>query len=141
MQHQFLTPWYGCFFFKLYKNAIVVVLLLRFFFFFLMATNALATSWVTFLKIRIIVCFSNFFIWFSHVSLVEINSAHVYFRSRMMLCFDDEKQKDKNIFEDKSQSKYFMINAIAYYYSSFVLFLKRCTHNVSSVVIFHIEIE
>ena len=59
----------------------------------------------------------------------------------MMLCFDDEKQKDKNIFEDKSQSKYFMINAIAYYYSFFVLFLKRCTHNVSSVVIFHIEIE
>ena len=39
---------------------------------------------------------------------MEINSTHVYFGSRIMLCFDDEKQKDKNIFKDKSQSEYFM---------------------------------
>ena len=38
---------------------------------------------------------------------MEINSTLVYFRSRM-LCFDDQKQKDKNRFKDNSQSEYFI---------------------------------
>ena len=71
------------------------------FFFLFTATNALATSWVTLWKTRIIV-------WFSHRYLMEINSTHVQFRSTIMLCFDDEKQKKKNIFKYKSKSKYFM---------------------------------
>ena len=33
------------------------------------------------------------------------------------------------------------INAIFYYYSSFVLLLKTCTLNVSFAVIFHVQIE
>ena len=55
------------------------------FFFILMATNAFATSWVTFPNTRIISYFFYFLIWFSHGSLMEINSTHVYFRSRIML--------------------------------------------------------
>ena len=39
---------------------------------------------------------------------MEINSTPVYFRSRIMLCFDDEKQKDKNMFKDMSQLEYVM---------------------------------
>ena len=50
-----------------------------------MATNALANSWVTFSKTRIIVYFSNFLTWFSHTSLMEINSTRVYFRSNNVL--------------------------------------------------------
>ena len=51
------------------------------FLFFLMAASALVTSWVTFLSTVI---------WFSHFSLMWINSTLVYFGSRM-LCFNDEK--------------------------------------------------
>ena len=58
-------------------------------FFFLMATNALATSWLTFSNARIIECS----IWFSHGRLMKINSTHVYFRSRIMLYSNDEKQR------------------------------------------------
>ena len=47
-------------------------------------------------------CFSYFLVWFSHGSLMEINSTHVYFGSRIMLCFTDEKQKEKNTFKDNS---------------------------------------
>ena len=33
----------------------------------------------------------------------------MYFRSRtIMLCLDNEKQKDKNRFKDNSQSEYFI---------------------------------
>ena len=54
-------------------------------------------------------CFSYFLIWFSHGSLMEISSTHVYFRNRtIMLCLDDEKQKDKSTFKDNSQSEYFI---------------------------------
>ena len=77
------------------------------FFFFLTATNALATSWVTFSNTRIFFVFLLVFDLFSHGSLMEIDSTHMYFRSRIMLCFDDEKQKDKNTFKDNSQSKHF----------------------------------
>ena len=52
-------------------------------------------------------CFPSFLIWFFHSRLMEINSTHVYFRSRM-LCFDDGAKKDKNIFKEKSQSEHFM---------------------------------
>ena len=76
--------------------------------FFLMAINVFATSWVTFSNTRIIECFSYFLIWFSHGSLMEINSTHVYFRCRIILCFNDEKQEDKNTFKDHSQSEYFI---------------------------------
>ena len=38
---------------------------------------------------------------------MEINSANVYLRSRM-LCFDDEKLKDENTFKDNSQAEYFI---------------------------------
>ena len=76
------------------------------FIFFLTATNALVTSWVTFPKTRIIVFFFYFLIWFSHGSLMKINSTHVYFRSRTMLCFVYEKQKDKNTFKTNSHSEY-----------------------------------
>ena len=78
------------------------------FIFFLTATNALVTSWVTFRNTRIILCFFYFLIWFSHGSLMEINSSHVHFWSRIMLCFVDEKQKDKSTFRDNSQSEYFI---------------------------------
>ena len=43
-----------------------------------------------------------------HGGLMEINSADVHFRSRMMLCFDNEKQKHKNILKDNNQSEYFV---------------------------------
>ena len=52
-----------------------------------------------------------------------------------MLCFDDEKQKDKN------SQNILCVNAIVYYNSSFVLFLKTCTRDFSFVVIFHVQIE
>ena len=39
---------------------------------------------------------------------METNSTHAYFRSRIMLCFDDEKQKVKNAFKYDSQSEYFI---------------------------------
>ena len=78
------------------------------FIFFLTATNALVTSWVTFRNTRIILCFFYFLIWFSHGSLMEINSSHVHFWSRIMLCFVDEKQKDKSTFRDNSQWEYFI---------------------------------
>ena len=73
---------------------------------FLTVTNVLVTSWVNF-STRMNVCFSYFLIWFSHGSLMETNSTHVYFRS-WMSCFDDEKQKVKNTFKDNSQSEYFI---------------------------------
>ena len=38
---------------------------------------------------------------------MEMNSVHVYFKSRIMLRSNDEKQKDKT-FKDKSQSEYFI---------------------------------
>ena len=76
------------------------------FFCFLLATNALMTSWVTLVYF---LYFSYFLIWFSHVSLMEISSTHVYFRSRtIMLCLDNKKQKDKNTFKYYSQSEYFI---------------------------------
>ena len=62
-----------------------------------------------------------------------------------MLCFDDEKWKDNNIFsrarQDNNQSNILSINAIFHYYSSFVLLLKTCAINVSFAVIFHVQIE
>ena len=58
-----------------------------------------------------------------------------------MSCFDDEKQKDNNIFKDKSHQNILCINAIVYYCSSFVLFLKTCIRDVSSIVIFQVQIE
>ena len=70
-------------FFTLSKYVNVLVLLLLFFL--LTVTNALVTSWVNFSNTRMIVCFSYFLIWFSHGSLMETNSTHVYFRSRIML--------------------------------------------------------
>ena len=39
---------------------------------------------------------------------MEINSANVYLRSRIMLCFDDEKLKDENTFKGNSQAEYFI---------------------------------
>ena len=53
-------------------------------------------------------CFSYFLIWFSHGSLMEINSTYAHFRSKIMLCFNNEKQNDKNTCEDNSQSEYFI---------------------------------
>ena len=85
------------------------------FFFFLTATNALAASWVTLSKTRIIVCFYSFFIWFSRRSLMEINPTHVYFSSRIMLCFDDEEQKDKTYSKTKASQNILCINAIVCY--------------------------
>ena len=38
---------------------------------------------------------------------MEINSTHMHSRSRM-LCFNDDTQKDENIFKEKSQSDHFM---------------------------------
>ena len=78
------------------------------FFFFLTSTNALSTSRVTFSNTRIFFVFFLLFDLLSHGSLMEINSTHMYFRSRIMLCFDDEKQKDKNTFRDNSQSEHFI---------------------------------
>ena len=78
------------------------------FFFFLTSTNALSTSWVTFSNTRIFFVFFLLFDLLSHGSLMEINSTHMYFRSRIMLCFDDEKQIDKNTFRDNSQSEHFI---------------------------------
>ena len=77
------------------------------FLFFLTVTNIITTSWVNFSNTRMIVCFSYFLIWFSHGSLMETNSTHMYFRCTIMLCFDDEKQKVKNTFKDNGQSEYF----------------------------------
>ena len=74
--------------FQIIKNVNVVVLILLF-------SNT-----------TIIECFFYFFIWFSHGSLMEINSTHAHFRNRKMLYFSDEKQKDKNTFKDKIQSQY-----------------------------------
>ena len=39
---------------------------------------------------------------------MEINSANVYLRSRIMLCFDDEKLKDESTFKGNSQAEYFI---------------------------------
>ena len=72
------------------------------FFFFLTATNVLATSWLTFSDTRITVCFFYFLILFSHGSLMEINSTHVPFWGWIILCSDDEKQKDSNTFKDNT---------------------------------------
>ena len=78
------------------------------FFCFLTASNALTTSWVTFSNTSVF-CFSYFLIWFSHGGLVKISSTHAYFRNRtILLCLDDEKQKDKSTFKDNSQSEYFI---------------------------------
>ena len=99
--------------------------------------------------------FFLFLIWFPRGTLMEINSTHVYFRSRIMLCFNYEKQKDKNTFKYNSQSEDFIywrycllsssfvlfIDVIICYWSSFVLFLKTRTRDVSSGVIFLIRIE
>ena len=52
--------------------------------------------------------FFLFFDLFSSGSLMEINSTLMYFRSRLMLCFDDEKQKDKNNFKENCQSEHFI---------------------------------
>ena len=87
--------------------------------------------------------------------MMEINSTHVYFRRRIMLCFNDEKQKDKNTFKYNSQSEDFIywrycllsspfvlfIDTIVCYWSFFVLFLKTRTRDVSSGVIFLLRIE
>ena len=35
---------------------------------------------------------------------MKLSSTHAHFRSRTILCLDNEKQKDKNTFQDKSQS-------------------------------------
>ena len=86
----------------------------RNFFFFLMATNAFVTSWVKLSNTRIIKYFSTFLIWFFHGSLMEINSTHVYFRNRIMLCFNNEKQNDKSTFKDNSKSEYFINGVVCY---------------------------
>ena len=39
---------------------------------------------------------------------MELNSTHKYFGRRIVLSFDDEKQKDKNTFKDNSQSEHFI---------------------------------
>ena len=52
--------------------------------------------------------FFLFFDLFFSGSLMEINSTLMYFRSRLMLCFDDEKHKDNNTFKDNCQSEHFI---------------------------------
>ena len=104
--HQFSLSRYCCLFFKLSKNPNVMVLLLLTFSFFLWSPMPLRLVEKLFQKLGYL-CFSNFLIWFSHSRLMEINSTHVYFRSRM-LCFDDDTQKDKNIFKENSQSDHFI---------------------------------
>ena len=87
VEHQVLSPWSCCFFFKLSKNANVLVLLLLIFSFFLQSPMPL--------------------IWFSHRSLMEVNSTHVYFRSRMILCFNDEQQKHKTYSKTRASQNIF----------------------------------
>ena len=102
--HQSLTPWSCYFFFKLSKYVSVVVFL-----FFGTVTNALATSWVCFSNTVCVECvFRIFWFDFPMVAWWKQTLTHVYFWSRMMLCFDDEKQKVKNTFKDNSQSEYFI---------------------------------
>ena len=103
---KFSQPWYCCLFFKLSKNASIRVLLLLIFSFFLRPPMPLCLVEKCFWKLGYF-CFPSFLIWFFHSRLMEINSTHVYFRSRM-LCFDDGAKKDKNIFKEKSQSEHFM---------------------------------
>ena len=43
---------------------------------------------------------------------MEINSVHVYFRNRIMLCFNDEKQKDKTYSKTRAGQKILCINGI-----------------------------
>ena len=52
-----------------------------------------------------------------------------------------KNRKIKTYSKTRASQNILCINAIVYYYSSFVLFLKTCTHKVSSVVIFHVQIE
>ena len=87
VEHQVLSPWSCCFFFKLSKNANVLVLLLLIFSFFLQSPMPL--------------------IWFSHRSLMEVNSTHVNFRSRMILCFNDEQQKHKTYSKTRASQNIF----------------------------------
>ena len=71
---------------------------------------------------------------------METNSTHAYFRSRIMLCFDDEKQKVKKAHSNTIASQNILfINAIVCCSSSFVLFLKTGILDVASGVIFHIN--
>ena len=52
-----------------------------------------------------------------------------------------KNRKIKTYSKTRASQNILCINAIVYYYSSFVLFFKTCTRNVSPVVIFHIQIE
>ena len=52
-----------------------------------------------------------------------------------------KKRKIKTYSKSKASQNILCINAIIYYYSFFVLFLKTCTHSISFVVIFHVQIE
>ena len=84
-----------------------IIKIRQYFFFFLTATNALTTCWVTFSEIASYsLCLSYFLVWFSHDRLMEINSTHVSFRSRILMsCYDNKK---RNTFKDNSQSEYFI---------------------------------
>ena len=92
-----------------------------YFFHFFTATNALATSWVAFLKDRTFLFFL-FFDLFSSGSLMEINSTLMYFRSRLMLCLDEEKQKYKNTFKDNCQSGHFIFQCYCLLLKLYTLF-------------------
>ena len=52
-----------------------------------------------------------------------------------------KNRKIKTYSKTRASQNILCINAIVYYQSSFVLFLKTCTGDVSSVVIFHVQIE
>ena len=49
------------------------------------------------------------------------------FISEVELCFDDQTQKDKTYSKTRTSQNILCINALVYYYSSFVLFLKTYT--------------
>ena len=65
---------------------------------------------------------------------MEINSAHVYFRSRIMLCFDDENRKIKHIQRQEPVRIFYVLKVM-------FIIIVPCTCDVSSVLIFHIQIE
>ena len=108
------------------------------FFFSLMATNALETNWVTFWNTRIFFVFLLFSDLFSHGSLMEINSTHKYFRSRIEFLLMIKNKKIKTHSKAIASQNILFINAIVIKVL-FVLFLKTCTCNVSSGVVFHIQ--
>ena len=109
----------------------ITMLWFYFYYFFFLSSQSPSNYLSNFSKTRIIVCFCNFFTWFFCTRLMEINN----------FMFRWWKTKIKTYSKTRANQNILYINAFVYYYSSLFLFLKTCTRDVLSVVIFHVQIE